>query len=40
MNRYKLIVNHNTDNSKYPQSQEISIIDLAQITASLGPLMI
>lgn len=38
IDKYKLIVNNNTDYFTCPQSQRISIIDLALTTASLGPL--
>ena len=38
MDRYELIVYNNTDYPTRPRSQGISIMDLALITASLGPL--
>ena len=40
MDRYELIINNNTDYPTRPQSQGISIIDLALTTTSLGPLML
>ena len=40
IDKFELIVNNNTDYPTRLQSQEISIIDLALITASLGPLIL